>query len=67
MKEILRYDLMLRGVLIAAAAVATTAFPAALAGYSTLHDLALSTIVPAAVVLVIAWAFLRRSNFKEFC
>jgi hypothetical protein len=42
MKEILRTDLTLRGVLIAVAAVAPTAFPAALAGYSTLHHLAFS-------------------------
>ncbi len=65
MKEILRSDLTLRGFLIAIAAVAPTAFPASLAGYSTLHDLALSAIIPAAALLVIAWAFLRKAPFAE--
>jgi hypothetical protein len=65
MKVILRHDLALRGVLIAIAAVVPTAFPAALAGYSTLHDLAFLAIIPAAVLLVLAWAFLKRSRFTE--
>jgi hypothetical protein len=66
MKEILRTDLTLRGLLIAIAAVAPTAFPASLAGYSTLHDLAFTAILPAAVLLGIAWHVLRRSRFIEF-
>jgi hypothetical protein len=66
MKEILRSDLTPRGVLILVAVVAPIAFPAALAGYSTLHELALSAIIPAAALLVIAWVLLRRSSFKAF-
>ena len=66
MKEILRTDSALRGVLIVIAAVAPTAFPAALAGYCTLHDLAFLVIVPAAVLLGFAWPLLRRSRFIEF-
>jgi hypothetical protein len=63
MTKILRPDLTLRGLLIALAAVAPTAFPAAQAGYSTLHDLAFFAVIPAAVLLVLGWAFLRRSPF----
>jgi hypothetical protein len=47
------------------AAVAPTAFPAALVGFSTLHDLAFSAIIPAAVVLGVAWILLRRSGFHD--
>ena len=65
MTKILRTDLTLRGLLIALAAVAPTAFPAAQAGYSTLHDLAFFAVIPAAVLLVLAWAFLRNSPFDE--
>jgi uncharacterized membrane protein len=53
MKEILRTDLTLRGVLIAIAAVAPTVFPASLAGFGTLHDLAFSAILPAAMLLAL--------------
>jgi hypothetical protein len=66
MKDILRTDLTLRGVLIAIAAVAPTAFPASLAGFGTLHDLAFSAILPAAMLVGIAWPLLRRSRFIEF-
>lgn len=52
----------LRGLLIALAAIAPMAFPAAQAGYSTLHDLAYLSIIPAAVLLVLPWALLRRSS-----
>ena len=45
--------------------MAPTAFPAALAGSVSLHDLAFSAILPAAVVLGIAWILLRRSGFHE--
>jgi len=65
MRKILGTDLTLRSLLIAAAAVAPMAFPASQAGYSTLHDLAFSSIIPAAVLLVLAWAFLRKSHFTE--
>ena len=65
MKKILRTDLTLRGLLIAIAAVAPMAFPASQAGYSTLHDLALLAIIPAAMLLVLAWAFLRKSPLTE--
>jgi hypothetical protein len=65
MKEILRNNLKLRGLLIAIAAVAPVAFPASQAGYSTLHDLGFSSVIPAALLLGIAWAFLRRSRFSE--
>ena len=65
MKQILRTDLTLRGVLIATSVVAPTAFPAALAGHGTLHYLAFSAILPAAVVLCIGWILLRRSGFHE--
>jgi len=65
MTKILRADLALRALLIALAAVAPTAFPAAQAGYSTLHDLAFFAVIPAAVLLVLAWAFLRNSPVNE--
>jgi hypothetical protein len=62
MKDIIRTDLPLRGLLIGLAAIATIAFPAAQAGYSTLHDLASLAIIPAAILLVLAWAYLRNSS-----
>jgi hypothetical protein len=65
MKKIPWPALMLRGLLIAIAAVAPAAFPAPQAGYSTLHDLAFSSIIPSGVLLVIAWALLSRSRFTE--
>jgi hypothetical protein len=65
MAKILRTDLALRGLLIALAAIAPTAFPASQAGYSTLHDLTFSAVLPAAALLGLAWAFLRNSPFNE--
>jgi hypothetical protein len=62
MNEIIRTHLPLRALLIGLAAIAPVAFPAAQAGYSTLHDLAYLAIVPAAVLLVLAWALLRKSS-----
>ena len=62
MKEIIRTQLPLRALLIGLAAIAPTAFPAAQAGYSNLHELAYLAIIPAAVLLVPAWAFLRKSS-----
>jgi len=61
MKEIIRTDLPLRALIIGLAAIAPVAFPAAQAGYATLHDLAYLAIIPAAVLLVLAWAVLRKS------
>jgi hypothetical protein len=61
MKEIIRTDLPLRALIIGLAAIAPVAFPAAQAGYTTLHDLAYLAIIPAAVLLVFAWAVLRKS------
>jgi hypothetical protein len=61
MKEIIRTDWPLRGLLIGLAAIAPVAFPAAQAGYGTLHDLAYLAIIPAAILLVLAWALLRKS------
>jgi len=61
MKEIIRTDLPLRALIIGLAAIAPVAFPAAQAGYTTLHDLAYLAIIPAAVLLVLAWAVLRKS------
>ena len=65
MTRMLGTDFTLRGLLIAIAAVAPTAFPAAQAGYGTLHDLAFLAIIPAAVLLIIAWNLLRRSGSIE--
>jgi hypothetical protein len=65
MTKILRTDLTLRGLLIALAAIAPMAFPAAQAGFSTLHDLAFLAVIPAAVLLVLGWAFLRHSPVNE--
>jgi hypothetical protein len=62
MKEIIRTDLSLRALLIGLAAIAPVAFPAAQAGYGTLHDLAYPAIIPAAILLVLAWALLRKSS-----
>ena len=61
MKEITRTDLPLRALIVGLAAIAPVAFPAAQAGYATLHDLAYLAIIPAAVLLVLAWAVLRKS------
>jgi hypothetical protein len=62
MKEIIRSHSLLRALLIGLAAIAPVAFPAAQAGYSTLHDLAYLAIIPAATLLVLAWALLRKSS-----
>ena len=62
MKEIIRTDLPLRALIIGLAAIAPVAFPAAQAGYTTLHDLAYLAIIPAAILLVLAWALLRKSS-----
>ena len=62
MKEIILTDLPLRALIIGLAAIAPVAFPAAQAGYTTLHDLAYLAIVPAAIFLVLAWALLRKSS-----
>lgn len=64
MRELIRTDLPLRALLIGLAAIAPVAFPAALAGYSTLHDLAYLAIVPAAMLLIVAWALLRKSSAR---
>ncbi len=66
MKKILWSELTVRGILLAIAFIAPTVFPASQLGYSTLHHLALLAIIPAAIVLGIAWAALRRSRFTEF-
>jgi hypothetical protein len=58
-------ELTLRASLIAMAAVAPTAFPAAQAGYGTLHELAFVAIVPAGVLLLLSWVALRGSRFRE--
>ena len=65
MKNIHWPDLAVRAFLIAIAAVAPNAFPAAQAGYGTLHDSALYLIIPAAVLLALAWVVLRESHFRE--
>ncbi len=65
MAKILRADLALRGLLAVLAAIAPTAFTASQSGYGTLHDLAFFAIIPAAVLLGLAWAFLRNSRFNE--
>jgi hypothetical protein len=62
MKEIIRTHLPLRALLIGLAAIAPMAFPAAQAGYGTLHDLAYLAIIPAATMLVLVWALLRKSS-----
>jgi hypothetical protein len=62
MRKILRTDLPLRALPIGLAAIAPMAFPAARAGYGTLHNLAYLAIIPAAVSLVLVWALLRRSS-----
>src|SRR5258708_4293817 len=66
MKKILWSELTVRGILLAIAFIAPTLFPASQLAYSTLHHLALLAIIPAAIVLGIAWAALRRSRFTEF-
>jgi len=58
-------ELTLRVVLIAMAAVAPIAFPAAQAGYGTLHELAFTAIVPAGALSILSWVLLRRSHFRE--
>ena len=64
MREISRTQLPLRALLVGLAAIAPTAFPAAQAGYSNLHELAYLAIIPAAVLLVLAWAILRKSSVE---
>jgi hypothetical protein len=61
----LRTDLALRGLLIALAAIAPAAFPASQAGYGTLHDLAFLAVIPAAVLLGVAWGSFRNSPLNE--
>jgi hypothetical protein len=61
MRKMIRAHLPLRAFLIGLAAIAPMAFPAAQAGYGTLHDLAYLAIIPAAVLLVLSWALLKRS------
>jgi hypothetical protein len=63
MKSIHWPELILRLLLIGVAAIAPNAFPAAQAGYGTLHAFALYLILPAAVVMVASWGALRRSRF----
>jgi len=65
MKSIHWPELILRLLLVAVAAVAPNAFPAAQAGYGTLRDFALYLIIPAAVLLGAAWVTLRRSHFAQ--
>ena len=63
MKSIYWPGLALRGTLIAIAAVAPNAFPAAQAGYGTLHDFAIYGIIPAAVLLLLALGLLKHPRF----
>ena len=65
MKKISWSELTLKGTLVAIAAVGPTAFPAAQAGYNSLHDLAFRAILPAAILLVIAWTLLRKSPYPD--
>lgn len=65
MKSIYSPTLGIRLVLILLAAIAPNAFPAAQAGLGTLHDFGLYLIVPAALLLVISWAWLRRTRWSE--
>lgn len=62
LKEMIRTDLPLRGLLIGLVAIAPVALPAAQAGYSTLHSLACLAIIPAAILLVFVWDLLRKSS-----
>jgi hypothetical protein len=57
------FELALRGVLIAIAAVAPNAFPAAQAGHGTLHDFAIYGIIPSAILLVLVLGLLKHSRF----
>jgi hypothetical protein len=52
-----------RGILLALAAVAPNAFPAAQAGYGTLHDFAIYGIVPSAILLVLALGLVKHPWF----
>lgn len=58
-------DVILRGALIATASVAPNVFPAAQAGYGTLHDFAIEFMLPAALLLAVAWAILRRGQYRN--
>jgi len=62
MKILTRADLPLRALLIGLAAIAPVAFPAAQAGYGALHDLAYLAIIPAAMLLILAWTLLLKSS-----
>lgn len=64
MNKISVRDLLIRGLLLALASVAPNAFPAAQAGYGSLHDFALYLILPAAGLLLVAWIMLRRTAFN---
>jgi hypothetical protein len=65
MNRIFWSGVIMRALIVAMAAVAPLAFPAAQAGYSTLHKLAFVAIMPAAALLVAAWFFLRKFRFNE--
>lgn len=58
-------ELVLRVLLIALAAAGPSAFPASQVGYGTLHDLALSVVIPAAALIAAAAILLNRSRFGE--
>ena len=64
MRSITWSELALRGALIAIAAVAPNVFPAAQAGYGSLQDFAIQFMIPAALLLAIAWAVLRNGRFQ---
>jgi hypothetical protein len=64
MKSTYWSKLVIRFVLILLAAVAPNAFPAAQAGLGTLHNFGLYLIIPAALLLVITWGWLRRGGFS---
>jgi hypothetical protein len=65
MKNILATMKPMRAVVIAIAAVAPVAFPASQIGYGTLHDLAISSVIPAAALLLLAMVLFRRSRFED--
>ena len=64
MENSLRLDISLRGLLIVLASIAPLAFPAAEAGYETLHNLAYGAILPAFGLLILAWVLLRKSSMS---
>jgi hypothetical protein len=65
MKNISWDDVAVRGILVALAAAGPAAFPASVMVIRSLHNLAFTVIIPAAILLIGAAVLIRRSRFSR--